>query len=98
MMIANMKKGDLFKVQNGKAQYIESGYYGKDYAFTLETQMDTSSRNAETQGELNQLFELIETDKLQEARILLNELEKKYPSEPELIRAQTMITLLTDED
>ena len=98
MMIANMKKGDLFKMQNGEAKYIEGGYYGKDYAFTLETQMDTSSRNAETQGELNQLFEWIETDKLQEAQILLGELEKKYPSEPELIRAQTMITLLTDED
>ena len=98
IMIANMKTGDLFKMQNGEAKYIESGYYGKDYAFTLENQMDTEIRNSETQAELNQLFEWIETDKLQDAQKMLKQLEEKYPNEPELIRAQTMITLLSDED
>ena len=98
MMIANMKKGELYKMINGKAQLIKDGYYGKDYGFTLENYMGTSSEVEETHQDLSKLFELIETDKFKEAQILLEELNKKYPNEPELTRAQTMITLLTEED
>lgn len=98
MMIANMKKGELFKMQNGEARLVEDGYYGKDYGFTLENYMGTSSEVEEAKQDLSKLFELIETDKFEEAQILLEELNKKYPNEPELTRAQTMITLLTDED
>ncbi len=98
MMIANMKEGELFKMLNGKVQPIKDGYYGKDYGFTLENYMGTSSEVEETHQDLSKLFELIETDKFKEAQILLEELNKKYPNEPELTRAQTMITLLTEED
>lgn len=98
MMIANMKKGDLYKMNNGNAQLVGNGYYGKDYGFTLATYMETETRNEDAKKDLDVLFDLIETDKFKEATKLLEILNEKYPNEPELTRAQTLITLLTDED
>ena len=60
--------------------------------------MDTPTRNESVQKELNTLFAFIDDEKFDSAAKTLAELNEKYPNEPELTRAQTLITLLTEQD
>jgi predicted ATPase len=97
VMLSNLKQGDLFRMKNGKAQRIESGYYGKDYGDNLENYFEVAGRNEEATDDLANLFQLIDEEKFEKATQVLENLQLKYPNEPELTRAQTLITLLQDD-
>lgn len=96
LVVANIKNGILYNVENEKIMQVPYGFYGKDYSFTLENQMNTPSRNPNVQKELDNLFTLIEAEDFEKAEKELVILQEKYPNEPELTRAQTTITLLKD--
>lgn len=64
----------------------------------IEELMGTATRNAAVEDELKQVFGLIDDDKFDEARQKMAEVEKTTRGEiPELVRAQTMITMLEGE-
>jgi predicted ATP-binding protein involved in virulence len=96
IVVSNMEHGKLYKLENGEAIEIPKGYFGREYGLTLESVMDAPSRNEKVQAELDALFELIDKDKYEAAQKVLQELAKKYPNEPELSRAETMLALLTE--
>jgi predicted ATP-binding protein involved in virulence len=97
LVVSNLENANIYKIQKGAVTAI-NGYFGKDYSFTLESEMETPSRNESVQKELDTLFEFIDNEKFDMAQTSLITLNKKYPYEPELTRAQTMITLLTEQD
>lgn len=96
LVVANIENGMLYNIENGKVKQVPYGFYGKDYSFTLENQMDTPARNPNVQRELDNLFGLIEAENFEKAENDLKILQEKYPNEPELTRAQTTIALLKD--
>ena len=96
IVVSNMKQGKLYKLENGEAIEIPAGYFGKEYGLTLESIMGAPQRNEDVQKELNALFDLIDQEKFEAAQKKLLELSKKYPNEPELSRAETMLALLTE--
>lgn len=96
IVVSNMEQGKLYKLENGEAIEIPAGYFGKEYGLTLESIMGAPQRNEDVQKELNALFDLIDQEKFEAAQKKLLELSKKYPNEPELSRAETMLALLTE--
>ena len=98
VMLSNLKDGALYRMKDGKAQYIENGYYGKGYENNLENYFEVGSRNEEAAEELANLFQLIDEEKYSEATQVIDNLQVKYPNEPELTRAQTLIALLQEDD
>lgn len=66
--------------------------YGKDSNFILEGLMETPERPAEVKEEIIQLFRLIDDNQLNDARNLLQYLEKKIGTqEPKLAKAEVLI-------
>lgn len=96
IVVSNMEQGKLYKLEDGEAIEIPAGYFGKEYGLTLESIMGAPQRNEGVQNELNALFDLIDQEKFNAARKALLKLSEKYPDEPELSRAETMLTLLAD--
>lgn len=95
LVIANIENAKIYKVKDGQILPVQNSF-GKDYSFVLEADMNTPVRNERVQAELDALFDKIENENFNEAQLILNDLNKKYPNEPELTRAQTMLTLLVD--
>lgn len=65
--------------------------YGLDSSQVLEEIMGASSRNLEVEENLTRLFMEIESDRLSEAKHLLDELRHQAPQIPELGRAEALI-------
>lgn len=65
--------------------------YGLNSSQVLEEIMGASSRNLEVEEKLKQLFVEIESNRLTEAKRLLDELKASAPQIPELGRADTLI-------
>jgi len=53
--------------------------------------METPSRNEATRHEIDDLYRLIDTGKLQEARIGLNELRSSIGDDPEITRIAAVL-------
>ncbi|MCL2524443.1 MAG: AAA family ATPase [Betaproteobacteria bacterium] len=65
--------------------------YGLDSSQVLKEIMGASARNLDVEKELKQLFVETESNRLAEAKHLLDELRKKAPQIPELDRADALI-------
>lgn len=94
IVVSNMEQGKLYKLENGEAIEIPAGYFGKDYGLVLEAVMGTPPRNEKSRKALADLFELIDREDFDAARQKLSELEEEYPGEPELSRAETLLSFL----
>ncbi len=94
IVVSNMEQGKLYKLENGEAIEIAPGYFGKDYGLVLEAIMGTPPRNEKSRKALADLFELIDREDFDAARQKLSELEEEYPGEPELSRAETLLSFL----
>ena len=81
---------------DGKVKvFTPSEAYGMDANRILQEFMGASVRNRQVEADLNTLFELIDDEKLSEARELIGGLERKLgPQEPELSRASSLIRFL----
>lgn len=92
IMLSNLSSGDLFKMSEGKAIPIDKGYYGREYGFNLSAVMGGNERVPKVQEEFDVLFELIDSEQFEKATLRLEELKEKYKDDPELTRAETMLT------
>lgn len=71
--------------------------FGVDSNRILEELMDTDSRNNKTKLLIEELFTLIDEEKLKEAKSKLSDLKNMMGrNDPEVIRAQTLIDFLED--
>ena len=84
-------------MREGKALKIDKGYYGREYGFNLSTIMGGNERVPEVQEEFDSLFELIDSENFDEAQKKLAELKEKHKDDPELTRAETMLTFFKGE-
>ncbi|PJJ79200.1 AAA family ATPase [Mucilaginibacter auburnensis] len=97
IMLSNLSTGDLFKMSDGQANPIDKGYYGREYGFNLSAIMGGNERVPEVQEEIDALFELIDSEQFERAVELLEGLKQKHKDDPELTRAETMLTFLKGE-
>ncbi|WP_225546879.1 AAA family ATPase [Chromobacterium violaceum] len=73
--------------------------YGMDANRILQEQMGTPVRNRQIENELQTLFELIDLEKFDDARVAIGNLERKLgKDEPELTRASSLIHFLEGSD
>jgi predicted ATP-binding protein involved in virulence len=74
---------------------IPAEAYGMDANRILQELMDAPVRNTKMEEELHKLFELIDQEEFAQAREMITALEKQLGEhEPELTRAQSLITFL----
>ncbi|MGB3851622.1 MAG: AAA family ATPase [Tunicatimonas sp.] len=97
IILSHFKEGNLYKMEAGKvAPPLEEGYYGRKYEFNLQNQMEEQPRPQLIQDEIDQVYVLLDEENLSKAQQLLDQLAKKLPNDPELTKAQTMITFLSE--
>ena len=97
IILSHFKEGDLYKMEVGKVTPpIEEGYYGRRYGFNLQNQMGEKPRPRLIQDDIDRIYALLDEEKLTEAQQLLDQLAERLPNDPELTKAQTMITFLSE--
>ena len=64
----------------------------------LEFLMDTNSVNELVKTEIEKIFEFIDNDKFKEANKLIEKFKRSYGTVPDITRAETLITMYSDED
>lgn len=102
MVLSSVETND----ENGvfHLQYADGSYtakpivtYGLDASTILKDYMGNRSRVAEVEESLRHLFELIDEEKLKEAKTVLGSMREKYSDTiPELSRAESMLLFLED--
>lgn len=106
MVMSNLKSDENnviykldYKIEQKRYEARDVKAYGRDISSVVETVLDILPRNKETEERLRGLFDCIDEDKLEEAKVKLAELRKDYGDTlPEFVRAETMINFLSDEE
>lgn len=106
MVMANLRSSDedvIYKLAynnvNDKYEIEEVSAYGRDISSVVDVVLGILPRNKETDDKLRELFDLIDQDKISEAKCVLSKLKEEYTdSLPEFIKAETMINFLSDEE
>lgn len=89
----------LFYTQDEGYQVREIQPYGLDASTIIETVLNLIPRVKEVQDKLDMLFDLIDSDKEEEARTLLLKLQSTFESSiPELNRAEAMLNFTIEPD
>lgn len=102
MVLSSVETNDENEVFH--LQYKDGSYtakpivtYGLDASTILKDYMGNRSRVAEVEENLRHLFELIDEEKLKEAKTVLGSMREKYSDTiPELSRAESMLLFLED--
>ena len=77
------------------ASLIET--FGMDASAIIELTLNETPRAREVQEMLNNLFNLIDCDKVEEAQNLLEEMRERFGDNlPELAKAETMLNIISD--
>ena len=94
MIISNTPNAKTI-ILNGQEIYSPPIAYGKDHNTVLYEYMDIEIRVKSIQNEFDKLFGFIDDDKKEEAEQLLDSLENQLgATEPEIVRAQTLINFM----
>jgi len=96
-VLSNVKRENVFILEDYKLVEVTPYTYGKDSNSILYELMDVSARPKEVQDKINACFDLINEEKLEEAKSKLQELADllgEYDSE--IVRAKTLINFLTE--
>ena len=89
----------LFYTQSEGYQVHEIQPYGLDASTIIETVLNLIPRVKEVQDKLDMLFDLIDSDREEEARKLLLKLQSTFESSiPELNRAEAMLNFTIEPD
>lgn len=81
-----------------KSTYNPAISFGLDSSSVLEEILDSSPRNKSINKSLNELFGLIDEEKLKEAKNKLEELKEILgPNNPDIVRSETMINFFQDD-
>lgn len=85
--------------EEGGYRVDETNTFGMDMSTITNVILDQSPRDAGVEEQLNELFELIDTDKTEEARRLLTLMQKRFGINlPELAEAQAMLDFTIEDD
>lgn len=89
-VLSLVPNGSAFSLENGQANPLKT--YGRDNQWILEIIMDDVSRPKEVREKLDNYFDLIKEDRLNEGQKLRKELESLIgEDEPELLKADILI-------
>ena len=84
-----------FSETNGYEAH-ETKLFGMDASTIIETELNIPSRDAIVQKSLDNIFDLIDAENIEEATVKLNAMKEKFDGTiPELAKAESMITFLT---
>lgn len=105
MVMSNLRSDDNnaiyklnYNVETRKYEISGVKAYGRDISSVVKTILEISPRNKETEGSLEKLFDCIDNDRLEEAKVMLSNLRKIYGDAlPELLKAETMINFMSDD-
>lgn len=82
--------------QTNGYEAIETKLFGMDASTIIETELNIPSRDTNVQSSLDEIFDLIDEENIEEARVKLNAMKEKFDGTlPELSKAESMITFLT---
>lgn len=85
--------------EEGGYRVDETNTFGMDMSTITNVILDQSPRDAGVEEQLNELFELIDTDKTEEARRLLTLMQERFGINlPELAEAQAMLDFTIEDD
>ncbi len=93
-VISHVKPENVFLLEQGEdgLNYTRADEtYGMSLDRVVELVMDDESRPDQARKDLDKLFELIERKKLDEAKKLVSSLKKDMKTDPDIIRAETLI-------
>lgn len=91
-------KPEEIRLLHGDSVWTPPRSFGMDSNRVLAELMDAPPRNAEVEGELRRLFELIDREQYRDAHAAIEQTEAIVGrDEPELTRAKTMLHVLEDE-
>jgi predicted ATP-binding protein involved in virulence len=96
-VLSKVKRENVFILEDYKLVEVTPYTYGKDSNSILYELMDVNARPREVQDKIDACFDLINEEKLEEAKIKLQELADllgEYDSE--IVRAKTLINFLTE--
>ncbi len=94
LVLSHVKPDNLFLLQNEDnimTYKKPEESFGMTVDRVVELIMDQDARPLETKEHLNNLFELIERDKIDDAKKILKELKKYLKSDSDILRAEMLI-------
>jgi predicted ATP-binding protein involved in virulence len=96
-VLSKVKKENVFILENYKLVEITPHTYGKDSNSILYELMDVKARPVEVQEKIDACFALIDEEKIEEAKLKLQELADLLgENDSEIVRARTLIGFLTE--
>ena len=96
-VLSNVKRENVFILEDYQLVEVTPHTYGRDSNSILYELMGVKERPSQVQEKINTCFALIDEEKIEEAKIKLQELaELLGENDPEVVRGQTLISFLTD--
>jgi len=96
-VLSKVKKENVFILENYKLVAVTPHTYGKDSNSILYELMDVKARPVEVQEKIDACFALIDEEKIEEAKLKLQELADLLgENDSEIVRARTLIGFLTE--
>ncbi|EDX74991.1 hypothetical protein MC7420_865 [Coleofasciculus chthonoplastes PCC 7420] len=96
-VLSNVKRENVFILEDFQLVEVTPHTYGRDSNSILYELMGVKERPNQVQEKINACFALIDEEKIEDAKIKLQELaELLGENDPEVIRGQTLISFLTE--
>lgn len=96
-VLSKVKKENVFILENYKLVEVTPHTYGKDSNSILYELMDVKARPVEVQEKIDACFALIDEEKIEAAKLKLQELADLLgENDSEIVRARTLIGFLTE--
>jgi len=96
-VLSNVKRENVFILEDYQLVEVTPHTYGRDSNSILYELMGVKERPNQVQEKINACFALIDEDKIEGAKIKLQELaELLGENDPEVVRGQTLISFLTE--
>jgi len=96
-VLSNVKRENVFILEDYQLVEVTPHTYGRDSNSILYELMGVKERPNQVQEKINACFALIDEEKIEEAKIKLQELaELLGENDPEVVRGQTLISFLTE--
>jgi len=92
-----VKRENVFILEDYQLVEVTPHTYGRDSNSILYELMGVKERPSQVQEKINACFALIDEEKIEDAKIKLQELAKLLgENDPEVVRGQTLISFLTE--
>ena len=96
-VLSNVKRENVFILEDYQLVEVTPHTYGRDSNSILYELMGVKERPNQVQEKINACFALIDEEKIEEAKLKLQELaELLGENDPEVVRGQTLISFLTE--